>query len=160
MGSWILHVCVTNTKMTQEDFLEGNKSLAEFMQLVPKSEKKGDVFISGKVERNGIFNIFSEDADVEFINKAFGKDEPVYHESWDLLMPVFEKIENVSEMSPSLNFGCGVTIHTTGAEEDAIRLWAESSIETNLIVAWKAAVKYVEYYHEVIRTRKVLIEKA
>lgn len=80
--------------------------------------------------------------------KLEGIKPTAYHERWDWLMPVFEKIEQVSELSPSINFGCGTIIYTDGAGTTRIEIFPETKKESNILISWKAVIEFIKWYNE------------
>lgn len=73
--------------MTQEEILEGNKLIAEFMGCY------GSIHYCGNEE---IYAYGFKDTHIteRWIESKFNNRTP-YHESWDWLMPVVEKIESL-----------------------------------------------------------------
>lgn len=113
--------------MAQEQILEGNKLIAEFM---------GGELLEGR--QNNVF-WFKEHHHVLTAHKAINQHAFKYHSSWDWIMPVVEKI-NASHTVKIKNNTC------------SIRLIVEETTESTLIKSvWKVVVEYVKYYNEIYK---------
>jgi len=118
---------------TAEEFLEGNKLIAEF------DNKKWDI------ENNrGRVGLFVLDSDAEI---AYELD---YHSSWDWLMPVVEKIQHLENKLPvRIDF----QIYLLGAVElhiDYKRVFGMSAFEPGTLInaVYEGVIEFIKWYNE------------
>ena len=137
--------------MTQEEIIAGNKLIAEFM---------------GELHKSGFINVFAPKIENLKENLYVVKSEPgerslfylglaKYHESWDWLMPVVEKIE---QMGFETEITCGIeTINDDRAYEfyheacisDLSGSIVEDGIGKSKIEAvWKTVVQFIKFHNE------------
>lgn len=127
--------------MTQEEIIEGNKLIAEFMG--GKSYKGSNYIFYSFI--NGNIKPYSEFLD-EF---KWGYGCPLdyelkFHSSWDWLMPVVEKIYMLDEVKD-------VAVHY-----DYTRIWLQKGfIESNSYTynsfieeCWLTIVEFIKWYNE------------
>lgn len=120
--------------MKENDLIEDNKLIAEFMGLTPNMESIFDPGIKQWL-----------DADGEY----YTDNELKYHSSWDWLMPVVEKIE-------SLDYFCMINRWTSiysGSEGNRV---AVTSVEGNpkIMNTFIAVVIFIEYYNKIHKNEK------
>ena len=112
--------------MTQEQIIEGNKLISEFMGL-----KIGNAWQVW----NGYAD-YSQEAEFE------------YHQSWNWLMPVVERINETR--IPENDFPASVIIFKTTCHiNDDQQIIVEADIkkgEDLLICVWKAVVEFIKWY--------------
>jgi hypothetical protein len=109
--------------MTEQEIIEGNKLIAEFMEL-----KRGTTW---KVW-NGYAN-FTEYNDLK------------YHESWDWLMPIVENIERI-DWNVNINQVCCIydNQHKTTTSGKSISKSGATKIES----VWLAVVDFIKWYNQ------------
>jgi len=102
--------------MNEEEIIEGNRLIAEFMGL-------------SAVEAEEIASYASD-------------DDLNYHTSWDWLMPVVEKANNIVENETGGNF---INILWHGV------VWGETTFDnaeySKLGATWQAVVQFVKWYN-------------
>lgn len=127
---------------------EGNKLIAEFMGA---DFKKVDYFLSGI---NTIEIIF-KDHPSQLINgtgRTFSRLEDLrYHESFDWLMPVVEKIE---EMNKSMDWGvhildrgCVIKNITLTGNMKELKIQRFSMI-SKIEAVWLAVIEFIQWYNQ------------
>ena len=108
--------------MTQEEIIEGNKLIAEFMGY----ELAGPGFPSGYFVNNDYFH---------FENLKF-------HTSWNWLMPVVEKIESLGMQFWIGKYASSVTHEKIGDLE------IHEKGNDKLIVIYNLSVKVIQWYNQ------------
>jgi hypothetical protein len=132
--------------MTQEEIIEGNKTIAEFMgyKYLPEHILNGE---KGAFVKDDKLSIHAE-----FIGKQFCAK---YRTSWDWLMPVVEKINTMANVRIQVGI-CSITrlyINTRRyAKENNISLEevppiAESDEESFIGNVWLAVVEFIKWYN-------------
>ena len=129
--------------MKQKEIIEGNKLIAQFIGL-----KRGWWIHQEKPLTDDKKQWCDMDGKTFLGTRVYYDKDLKFHESWDWLMPVFEKIEQISELSPSINFGCGTTIWTDGAGTTRIEIFPETKKESNINISWKAVIEFIKWYNE------------
>lgn len=127
--------------MTQEEILEGNKLIAEFMEL-HKDEESGNYLIVDEphIRASCLMSI-------EYLR---------YHSSWDWLMPVVEKIEHLEETETMLGIVdinshyCRI-LSLCKKQPDIIIGCYETSPEklkcsTKIDALYQAIIKFIKWY--------------
>ncbi len=133
--------------MTRQQ-IAGNKLIAEFLGFEKVRIGYFDDSSETKFQKENedyLEKIELEEVGTFMLNRATDKfylwSEVDYHKSFDRLMPVFYKIEDIVELSPSISSFCEIWID--GSEETKItgdgKTWIES--------AWVAAVEFIKYYN-------------
>ena len=126
--------------MTDKEIIEGNKLIAEFMQLKT-------------IKRDGMSDSYMFVLHPGFIPREVCPANLEYHTSWDWLMPVVEKIEN----APNYDFffhilGNGAFITTTRVENfrDGSPDIVESKIvhDSKIDATWLAVVEFIKWYNK------------
>jgi len=135
--------------MTQEEILEGNKLIAEFMGAKPcKNYWREDALEHEDWEHDEWTNTTRE----YFVTKIHKVSELKYHSSWDWLMPVVEKIE--------MDCKCDVHIyaHYNWKEPNrcAIYDWKDKEIasksnDSKIIAVWLAVVEFIKWHNNETR---------
>lgn len=122
--------------MSEQEIIEGNKLIAEFMQA--KNEFSDIYYLP---EFGHYFNSYGQ---IE-LNDCFRTDELKYHSSWDWLMPVVEKIEKNFWVTTTTRRGySAVSIHQPQrAYEKIARVDSENKLEAT----WKAIVEFIKWYN-------------
>jgi hypothetical protein len=116
--------------MTQEEILEGNKLIAEFMGAKLITDDPN--FMGGNVP-------FFRLAKFNDIERNYTKYELKYHSSWDWLMPVVEKIEKELFWQIELYRNQCKIWHET----DGKTLWRET--ESKIQSTWLAVVEFIKW---------------
>jgi hypothetical protein len=120
--------------MTDEEILEGNKLIAEFI---------------GWKEYQDSLNSNKGRIVMEFPGKkSVFLDMMKYHSSWDWLMPVVEKIEKngaIVEMWGSLGWNCRIWVMENG--EKKVNL-LDGDKETLIEAAFPVVVEFIKWYNQ------------
>lgn len=126
--------------MSKVELLEGNKLIAEFMGLFPNPYDNGRTYGTNPVTIDGTVY-----ADAWLFVE--------YHSSWDWLMPVVEKIENIDYGLPYWITISGVQClieeminpHTDEREtiSDVTSDYSHSKINN----VWQAVVQFIKWYN-------------
>lgn len=117
--------------MEKNFVLDGNKLIAEFMNLEPCKDK-------------GFEHLWSpKDLDKASICRF----KLIYHESWDWLMPVVEKIENIIINNVYVNFHIGrkSCVIAAYAPEQIMFSFIEGD---KLKSCFKTIVEFIKWYNE------------
>lgn len=136
MQQWLKEACEAMGKQVSidEEVLEGNKLIAEFMGLVPNPNGDGRTY--------GINAFYDEDRWL-----ADNWVSLKYHTSWDWLMAVVEKINStvvkdyghmgviIYTSTCHINDDYQIIIETTATKEGGIRM-----------CVWEAVVEFVKWY--------------
>jgi hypothetical protein len=111
----------------KQDIIEGNKLIAEFMQL---ESRKPSWSMAEQFNRNSYWI-------------PVGVLE--YHTSWDWLMPVVEKIE-------SLGFESGISSDATYFKMEAspfdVVSQADNSWRKKIETVWEAVIQFIQWYNQ------------
>lgn len=115
---------------------EGNKLIAEFMGAVPT-----------KALGTETWDVPNMDG-LQFVL--------FYHSSWDWLMPVVEKIEQIGEDLPIVyvvinGYGCEISYminHNWPEDRDVIADVGYPEAQSKIESVWKAVVKFIEKHNE------------
>lgn len=131
----------------EKEILDGNRLIAEFMGYQMAIAKKDEPHFVGK----GITCRSGFGESVYFKNEDEYKNfmNPKYHSSWDWLMPVVEKIENIKDTSGNYQFSFDL-----GRDFCIIRyndlsgnpIVASSEQDNKLLSIWQAIVKFIQWY--------------
>ncbi len=97
--------------------------------------------------------------------KNWGVEQLQYHESWDWLMPVVEKIETISF---EVFNECGVNIYkktcfiNSGGWNNVkiVDIYDEKQKYTKISATWLAVVEFVKYYNEKNGKQEIQAEKS
>lgn len=117
--------------------LEGNKLIAEFMG-----------FSRTVTLREGIYKV-PEGQDLLYKAQHLHIDKMTYHSSWDLLMPVVEKIESDASQETGhceihiIENHC--RIYRFSPTKEFIKTFNSSS---KILAVWEALVQYVQWYNK------------
>lgn len=146
--------------MTQEQIIEGNKAIAEFMGYIYHPHPDRFALPGWKVPN-----------DKPFIEKlmrigTIGKrpylcrtsKEIQFHTSWDWLMPVVEKINKDGSFKVRILFNANGTNGIYGCYIDKVewvnnylqdeRISGYSNIENPIESVYKAIIKFINWYNE------------
>jgi len=127
------------------DIVEGNKLIAEFM---------GIRFNNGNAyDSNGNTYMRFRSWNNDMARNEFFRLNKLYHNSWDWLMPVVEKIGGVDNYSVNIHWGtgctdsfAGCTIHSSTKQITHDEL---NSDEQSLIKAvWNSIIDFIQWYNE------------
>jgi len=139
--------------MNNEEILEGNKLIAEFMGYKPcfshiidkynYTQTVDGFLITGKCNAGN----HQEDEYENFAIKHL-----IFHYSWDWLMPVVEKIESISELS--LNRKCN--FHVTIEKHQCVIMWGISFTisdiydynNSKISTVYKSVIEFIKWYNE------------
>lgn len=113
--------------MENQNVLNGNKLIAEFMGFL---KPYGDVY-------QCCFNNINITTNGEYIR---------FHKSWDWLMPVVEKIENLK--SPVyIHSNCCTIYEKVNFNTDKGDLFIESYNDNKLLAVYDTVIKYIKWYN-------------
>jgi len=135
--------------MKERDIIEGNKLIAKFIGGVTKdinSNNRGIAWISAHMDDDEI-NFNEEDyPETPHDGSCWKFNELRYHSSWDWLMPVVEKIEEIGETSK--RYGTLCTIDTNHIRIGKITLDHKvKDYSTKIEGTWLAAVEFIKDYN-------------
>lgn len=116
--------------MTQEKTIQNNKLIAEFMGMKCTNKKYG-IF---RDETNPV------NCKTYYSTKIGGAEYLQYNSSWDWLMPVVEKIEN---MGYNLIIDAKNSYFYNGLIKDAKCSVADTKIES----VYKTIIKFIQFYN-------------
>lgn len=138
--------------MTQEQIIEGNTFLAEFMEYEHDELEDDDVTITYNCYDH-LENISGKKpwkSTIDDYTSWLRPDEMKFHSSWDWLMSVVDKIESIIfDENNSFNVTIGSTIYcviqdTNGECYDMVY----DGEESKLLVVYKAVVEFIKWYNE------------
>ena len=118
--------------MTQDETIENNKLIAEFMKL-PVSELHGELCYA---DWDGMHSV-------------------KYHTSWDWLMPVVEKIES-TETEFDGYFGVHISSNNCCIQGTRLRTDPEHfhpayfndvTLDTKILSTWQAVIQFLKWYN-------------
>lgn len=120
--------------MTQDEILENNELIAKFMGAEfihddPKDHPDGYYMLEGEY----------------FMVEDFG-----FHESWDWLMPVVEKIENLTDEENNylFSFDCGRDFCVVNFNDLTRKsIVCKSVYKDKMGSIWKAVVEFIKWYN-------------
>jgi len=123
--------------MTQEEILEGNKLILNFMNVRPKS-----VISNIYYWNDAPFYYTSEDTEEKVMRNIVGYSK--YHSSWDWLMPVYTKINKYIIEKCLTDF-----VFAKETEELHLNLWISLEDYSDTPIAlWKSIIKYIKWYNQ------------
>lgn len=114
--------------MTNEDILNGNKLIAEFMGFINTTPNDPD------------FNIYE--------NEKGNMQETMsmkYHSSWDSLMPVVDKIESLGYVVTIKGITCMVS---DILQDDTIIQWVLGNKERKNELVWTVCVEFIKWHNK------------
>ena len=125
--------------MTQEETIENNKLIAEFMgwEIYKNVGREVEYFVKGQLETHHKV----VDNWLSFLNMK-------YHSSWDWLMPVVEKIETFNHAVTITQNIC--TIRACIMGDRTVRAHQTGNYktpDTKLYNTWLAVVEFVKWYN-------------
>lgn len=117
--------------------VENNKLIAEF---IGWTEYRGlNRKWNGSFDTNNLFHV----------NKTVEQHEIIFHSSWDWLMPVVEKIENLYEVGDFVINSSNVCISGESKSGKFFGVHYSYSPNTSKIDAvWLACVEFIKWYNE------------
>lgn len=132
--------------MTQEEIIEGNKLIAEFMELEFSKVAKGlpDIKYRHRFTQHGFYDETHEGM-------------LLFHSSWDWLMPIVEKIENIFilhkysvTIAIESDIPVIITVHFYQSDPTKQRLYKQfRGISPNRIEAvYKTVVEFIKWYNK------------
>lgn len=123
--------------MTQEEILEGNKLIAEFMgaEKVDKHPQSKSTVVTFKLGKTTIVS-------------SLGNFK--FHSSWDWLMPIVEKIQH---MDNKFEVNIDFQIHLMGAVELHInhkRVFGMTAFEPGTLInaVYEGVVEFIKWYNK------------
>ena len=123
--------------MTNEEIIEGNKLIAEFM--------------GGKFRKSKDKNTLNKYFDLKDKGYFYYENEIRYHTSWDWIMPVLEKIEQLGciiEISYSLVCMCRICVIGI-KHEKAFNIINDNNGGLEPIIAiYKSVVEFIKWYNQ------------
>ena len=127
--------------MTQEEILEGNKLIAEFIGFVLNyidEEKTMPYYIHNE-------KYLSNPPSTILLYKG---EELQFHSSWDWLMPVVEKIESIN-ITDENYYAVNIRYDECCIESCADDYWIAHSLpnQSKLTSTYKATVEFIKWYN-------------
>ena len=123
--------------MTNEEIIEGNKLIAKFM--------------GGKFRKSKDKNALDKYFDLKDKGYFYYENEICYHASWDWIMPVLEKIEQIGciiEISYSLVCMCRICV-IWKKHEKALNIINDNNGGLEPIIAiYKSVVEFIKWYNQ------------
>lgn len=111
------------------DIIESNKLIAEFMDFTYEKDL-------GWFDSEGILPQIVID-----INDGNCFDELLFDKSWNWLMPVVEKIENLHE-------DCDVWFYIAGCSINYCSILFDNNCDTKLEATYETIVEFIKWYKE------------
>lgn len=122
------------------NIIESNKLIAEFMGIEPFSEigqyEAKDIIIALDMTMNPCIH-FNSFLDVVYI------DDFRFHESWDWLMPVVEKIESLGYNVKIYTWAKG-TVHSCSIEGVSIDYNGDSKLR----LVYESIIEFIKWYND------------
>lgn len=123
----------------EDKIIEGNRLIAEFMEAIKQAHISDSLFWFDNPP-----TIFSSHQWDDFAMK--------YHSSWDWLMPVVEKIENINNTEVDIKGNlCLISFiedgHWTGRVLKGMGGKEKPSNEFKIEAAWEAVVEFIKWYN-------------
>ena len=115
--------------MEKKNVLNGNKLITEFMNVKKDIYDKQPMLIMG-----------------DKILETFDKT-PHFHNSWDWLMPVVEKIEDFSEVG-SIEICTGAIFIWSSSEINSKIIVEEHVIKSKIEAVYKTVIKFIKWYNK------------
>ena len=113
--------------------LEGNKLIAEFMELKYDPDKKDGAPFYKETSKDG------------WESKSYYN--PRYHTSWDWLMPVVEKIEKMGYGFHKDPFDLNIVEYISGDENQVVAY--QNNPDDSLIYKWHyVVVQFIQWYNQ------------
>ena len=123
--------------MTNEEIIEGNKLIAKVM--------------GGKFRKSKDKNALDKYFDLKDKGYFYYENEICYHASWDWIMPVLEKIEQIGciiEISYSLVCMCRICV-IGKKHEKAFNIINDNNGGLEPIIAiYKSVVEFIKWYNQ------------
>lgn len=123
--------------MENDEIIEGNKLIAEFM--------------GGKFRKSKDKNTLNKYFDLKDKGYFYYENEIRYHTSWDWIMPVLEKIEQIGciiEISYSLVCMCRICV-IGKKHEKAFNIINDNNGGLEPIIAiYKSVVEFIKWYNQ------------
>jgi hypothetical protein len=119
--------------MEKSTVLNGNKLIAEFLESWYDTGLEPAYFVKN--------------------NEAYGLEDLIFHESWDWLMSVVEKIESIHDDFHGY-FGChiisnGCTISGTKLKPGVVNAYFDQIYsDTKIQSVWQAVVGFIKWYNK------------
>lgn len=126
--------------MNNQEILEGNKLIAEFL---------GFEFKNG-ITQNEVFYTLEKEHPIYL--QGYSYKCAKFHSSWDWLMPVVEKIQNLYRTSEY--FGALINISTTHISISCADFnYCDSKPQKDwepfdIIRVWKAVIEFIKWYNK------------
>lgn len=129
--------------MTQEEIEEGNKLIAEFMGFKM-------VYHQGELAKGIKKELWRRfpDEDDSLPMGSLSISQFRYHYSWDMLMPVVEKIESMGYQVNITNYGCNIQEYEKAYKEYSNISVAEDGALNKITNVYKAVVQFIKYYND------------
>lgn len=123
--------------MTEQEAIEGNKLIAEFMGAKFYPEWTSDIYKSPFPTFD-----FEENRPAESSSRFWSPSGLEYHSSWDWLMPVVEKIEGLKFTVKIIDRACFISTYPE-------TIIAGRRIEgTKIKAVWLAIVEFIKWYNQ------------
>lgn len=142
--------------MTQEEIIEGNKLIAEFMgftRYYPNMTRESDlsnIYIYGIYDKvfheslyvtnttlscsNGVYKCYN-------INHSMHLKDMQFNSSWDWIIPVIEKIEKLDDYSIVINYySCNIL--------DTAKLNITFTSNSKIKAVYNAIIEFIKWYNK------------
>lgn len=122
--------------MTKEEITENNKLIAEFIGL----SSEGNCYVSENIMFDPILNEYNEG--------YIGKERMLFHNSWDWLMPVVEKIESLDFVVTTKLNSCFIKEFEHEINNKAIWRGKHHSKTSKIEATYKAVIDFINWYNK------------
>lgn len=129
--------------MTKEEIIEGNKLIAEFMGLSTMLNAGDGYTFPFPITHGDFDSLYQTDC-------GFGEDL-IYHESWDWIIPVVEKIQSLGAIDFVISVGHSVVVSWDDgtAYFEQTKGSGNKSIET----VYAAVILFIKWYNNDLLTK-------
>jgi len=121
----------------KNDIEESNKIIAEFMEVAEYS-------MNSYLYPEFAYNTLSEDKE-HILQEVFGENELKYHCSWDWIMPVIEKIDQIGACVIIGRFFCDIGYTDPLNQEKHFDVRIASGVKINAVNG--AVVEFIKWYN-------------
>jgi hypothetical protein len=135
--------------MTQEQIIEGNKRIAEFMGAVAEQWYPANKELAP--EMTGTHMVFPKDKEYPGNEKHHSVSCLKYHTSWEWLMPVVDKIESIGQTH--VEFGkkhCRIQPILYNPKKDCMEwhVLHETQCATKIEAVYTAVTSFITWYNQ------------
>jgi hypothetical protein len=125
------------------NILEGNKLIAEFMGAKFEPEWRFLANLDNPIEPTWVFEV----APTQHSCKNWSNESLQYHESWDWLMPVVEKIENMEVNNVFYEVLIADRCCSISIGKESEHFWVSTGIfecSSKIDAVWQTVVKFIK----------------